>query len=61
MPRKIIKALGRSRSLWDLRIAMLATFTFIRADDFTDTLKLTAQLLGDEHDLMHKACGWMLR
>ncbi len=59
--RSLLYELAKSRSLWDRRIAILATFTFIRADDFTDTLKLTEQLLGDEHDLLHKACGWMLR
>ena len=59
--RSLLFELAQSRSLWDRRIGILATLTFIRADDFTDTLKLTKQLLGDEHDLMHKACGWMLR
>jgi 3-methyladenine DNA glycosylase AlkD len=59
--RSLLYELATSRSLWDRRIGILATLTFIRADDFTDTLKLTEQLLGDEHDLMHKACGWMLR
>ncbi len=59
--RSLLYELAQSRSLWDRRIGILATLTFIRADDFTDTLKLTKQLLGDEHDLMHKACGWMLR
>jgi 3-methyladenine DNA glycosylase AlkD len=50
-----------SPSLWDRRIAVLATFAFIRENDFTDTLALTALLLHDPQDLMHKACGWMLR
>jgi len=59
--RSLLYKLAKSRSLWDRRIAVLATFAFIRADDFADTLKLTEQLLGDQHDLMHKACGWMLR
>jgi 3-methyladenine DNA glycosylase AlkD len=59
--RSLLYELATSRSLWDRRIGILATLTFIRADDFPDTLKLTEQLLGDEHDLMHKACGWMLR
>lgn len=40
---------------------MIATFAFIRADDFADTLKLSQKFLEDGHDLMHKACGWMLR
>lgn len=59
--RSLLYQLAQSRSLWDRRIAVLATFAFIRAGDFADTLKLTEQLLGDKHDLMHKACGWMLR
>jgi len=59
--RSLIYKLARSRSLWDRRIAVLATFAFIRAGDFSDTFELTRQLLTDEHDLMHKACGWMLR
>jgi 3-methyladenine DNA glycosylase AlkD len=59
--RALLYELAQSRSLWDRRIGILATFAFIRAGDFADTLKLSEQLLGDEHDLMHKACGWMLR
>ena len=50
-----------SNSLWDRRISIIATYHFIRAHDFVDTLRLSQQLLGDEEDLIHKAVGWMLR
>ncbi len=59
--RVMLYQLGQSKSLWDRRIAIVATFAFIRQDDFVDTLRITEQLLGDQHDLIHKACGWMLR
>ena len=59
--RSFLFELAQSRSLWDRRIAVLATFAFIRENDFADTLKLTNRLLSDESDLMHKACGWILR
>lgn len=51
----------KSKSIWERRIAILATLTFIRHNDFTDTLKMAQLLLNDTHDLMHKATGWMLR
>ncbi|MCB9643828.1 MAG: DNA alkylation repair protein [Myxococcales bacterium] len=53
--------LARSSSLWERRIAMLASFTMIRALRFETPLVLAKMLLHDEHDLMHKAVGWMLR
>jgi 3-methyladenine DNA glycosylase AlkD len=59
--RALLFKLIRSRVLWDRRIAVLATFHFIRQGDFRDTFKLVELLLTDKHDLMHKACGWMLR
>ncbi|MCE9518278.1 MAG: DNA alkylation repair protein [Verrucomicrobia bacterium] len=59
--RTILDRLARSKMLWERRIAVIATQTFIRAGQFDDTLRMVRRLLGDQHDLMHKACGWMLR
>lgn len=59
--RRVLVRLARSRSLWERRIAVVATFHFIRQHDFADTLRLAELLLGDRHDLIHKAVGWMLR
>lgn len=60
-PRQPLYELVASDSLWERRIAIIATFHFIRRNDFSDTLQLAEHLLGDTHDLMHKAVGWMLR
>jgi len=59
--RKRLYQLAKSKSLWERRISMIATYTFIKKDDFEDTLRLSEILLTDEEDLMHKAVGWMLR
>lgn len=59
--RSVLDRLAASPSLWEQRIAVLATQTFIRASDFADTLRLCERFLTHQHDLMHKACGWMLR
>jgi 3-methyladenine DNA glycosylase AlkD len=60
-PRHILDDLAHSTSLWERRIAILATFYFIRQNQFDDTLRLAECLLKDQHDLIHKAIGWMLR
>jgi len=59
--RRILYKLAKSKRLWDRRIAIVATFRFIRNGDFTDTLALSRILLNDREDLIHKAAGWMLR
>ncbi len=59
--RKVLHRLAKSSSLWERRIAIISTFYFIRNDDFNDTLTIAKTLLHDEHDLLHKAVGWMLR
>ena len=59
--KKPLYQLARSRILWDRRIAIMATFRYIRRDSFSDTLKIAEMLIHDHEDLIHKAVGWMLR
>lgn len=60
-PRKILYNLAKSTLLWEKRIAIVATYALIRDHQFADTIKICELLLTDKQDLIHKACGWMLR
>jgi 3-methyladenine DNA glycosylase AlkD len=59
-PATLVK-LARSKLVWERRIAILATFHYIRQGEMRPTLRIAEILLGDSHDLIHKAVGWMLR
>jgi 3-methyladenine DNA glycosylase AlkD len=59
--KNILYKLAKSRLLWERRISIISTAAFIRENKFEDTLKISKILLKDEHDLIHKAVGWMLR
>ena len=59
--RAVLDKLARSASIWQRRIAIVATQYFIRRDEFDDTLRIAEVLLHDREDLIHKAVGWMLR
>lgn len=58
---EVLYALADSSLLWNQRIAVVATYTLIRNNDFADIIALSERLLTHKHDLMHKAVGWMLR
>ena len=60
-PRAILYRLARNKHLWTRRVAMLATFEFLKNGQADDTIALAEILLRDEHDLIQKAVGWMLR
>ena len=59
--RNVLYQLAESDNLWEQRIAIVSTWTFIKHKQFDDTLALSEKLLTHKHDLMHKAVGWMLR
>jgi 3-methyladenine DNA glycosylase AlkD len=59
--RSLLDELAASGSLWERRVAVLATFQFIKKGDPSTTFALAERLLTDREDLMHKAVGWMLR
>jgi len=59
--RKILYIFARSDDLWKQRIAIISTYSFIKDNDFKDTLAISKIFLNHKQDLIHKAVGWMLR
>ena len=59
--RAPLHRLAKSRDLWERRIGIVSTATFIDNNQFDDTLRIAVTLINDPHDLIHKAVGWMLR
>jgi 3-methyladenine DNA glycosylase AlkD len=58
---RVLTKLAKSKSIWERRIAILATLYFIKMGDINETFIIAEILLHDPHDLIQKAVGWMLR
>ena len=59
--RRVLLRLVKSKSIWERRIAIVATLMLIRHGETADTFLIAEKLLADPHDLIHKAVGWALR
>ena len=59
--KSVLYKLAKSSNLWEKRISVLATFMFIKNNQFQDSVNIAEILLKNNHDLIHKAVGWMLR
>lgn len=59
--RATLRRLAKSKLLWERRIAAIATMHYIKSGEVGDSLAVAEALLHDEHDLIHKAVGWVLR
>ena len=60
-PREVLHQLAGSANMWERRTAVLATYPLIKRKQFDDTFAIVDELMADPEDLIHKACGWMLR
>ncbi len=59
--RKPLLTWAKARNMWKRRIAMVATFYFIKKQQYKETIQLAELFLKDKEDLIHKSTGWMLR
>lgn len=59
--QSVLLKLAKSKNIWERRIAIIATWGLIVKGEFGPTIEISELLLHDEHDLIHKAVGWMLR
>ncbi len=59
--KKLLYKMANSSNMWEQRIAIIATLNFIKKGNFEDTLNISKSLIDHDHDLIHKAVGWMLR
>ncbi len=60
--RSLLYELARNgKTLWEQRIGIVSTMTFIRHGQTADTFAIADILLHHPHDLIHKAVGWLLR
>lgn len=60
-PKIVLYKMANSKNLWERRIAIVATYNFIKNGMFDDTLAIAESLVEDSNDLIQKAVGWMLR
>lgn len=60
-PKEMLTKLAKSKSLWERRIAVISTFSFIKDGKYSESLKIAKILIEDKEDLIQKAVGWMLR
>lgn len=60
-PDDTLDRLAASPVLWERRTAIVATGAYLRIGDVNETFRIAALLVGDRHDLIHKAVGWLLR
>lgn len=59
--KSILYKFAKSKNLWERRMSIISTYHFIKNNRFDETIKISEILLNDNHDLIHKAVGWMLR
>jgi len=60
-PRDVLYELAQSANIWERRTAVVTTLWFVRKGETNDAFAISELLLGDSHDLIHKAVGWALR